>query len=88
MGCPTQWFLPKIAVFTDKNGTELYYMKMNFNYFQIKKLILQVEQKKKMEKWGHLSSFHVSFASYDTWTVQKSAFFAILCWRQQETWVY
>ena len=31
-------------------------MKMNFDYFQMQKWMVQ--------KWGHLSSFHVSFLNY------------------------
>ena len=32
------------------------HMKMNFDYFQMQKWMVQ--------KWGHLSSFHVSFLNY------------------------
>ena len=80
-------FAQNYSFFTRKNGTNLYYMKMNFDYFQIEKWMLEVEQKKQMKKWGHLFSFHVSFPSYGTWTIQKSPFFAILSWHQQETWI-
>ena len=34
-----------------------------------------LDRKKKMEKWSHLSSFHVFFLSYGPQIVQKSAFF-------------
>ena len=40
-------------------------MRMNFDYFQLQKLILQTVTIKKVdEKRGHLSGFHVSFLSY------------------------
>ena len=47
-------------------------MKMNFDYFQIKKSMLQtVRAEKAAEKkkewgwgWGHLSIFHATFLSY------------------------
>ena len=39
-------------------------MKINFDYFQIQKLMLQTGRAEKVdEKWCHLSSFHVSFLS-------------------------
>ena len=31
------------------------------------------------QKWGHFSSFRVSFSSYDPEIVQKSVFFTVLC---------
>ena len=38
---------------------------MNFDYFQIQTRILQTVRAEKLDKkWGHLSSFHVSFLSY------------------------
>ena len=65
------------------------HMKITFDYFQIEKWILEqiVRAEKLDEKKGYLSSFHVSFLSYGPLIVQKNAFFAILCWSQQETQV-
>ena len=59
-------FCRKLRYFTeqirmDQRGD---HMKMNFDYLQIKKSMLQTEWKKEMKKWGNLSSFHVSFLSY------------------------
>ena len=50
-------------------------MKMNFDYFQIQKWMLQTVWKEKVDdkKWGHLSSFHVFFLSYGPSIVRKSA---------------
>ena len=45
----------------DKGGD---HMKMNFEYFQTQKWILQLDRKKQMKKWGHLSSSHIPFLSY------------------------
>ena len=41
-------------------------MKMNFDYFQIQKLMLQTVTAEKVDekKWRHLSSFRDSFLSY------------------------
>ena len=42
------------------------HMKMNFDYFQIQKWILQTVRAEEAtdKKWGHLPSFHVSFLNY------------------------
>ena len=42
-------------------------MKMNFEYFQIQKWILQTVRSQKVDekKWVHLYSFHVPFLNYD-----------------------
>ena len=59
--------------------------KKNFDYFQIQKWRLQTVRAEKVdEKWGHLSSFHVSFLDYDVQIVQEIAFFIILRLPQQE----
>ena len=40
-------------------------MKMNFDYFQMKKEFLkQLGLEKQMKKWGHFSGFHVPSLSY------------------------
>ena len=40
-------------------------MKMNFDYFQIQKGMLQIVRAEKVDgkKWGNLSSFHAPFLS-------------------------
>ena len=46
------------------------HIKMNFDYFQIQKWMWQiVSRKSRWKKWGHLSSFHVSFKR--TWELDK-----------------
>ena len=41
-------------------------MKINFEYFQIQKGMLQTVRTRKGDekKWGHLPNFHVPFLSY------------------------
>ena len=53
----------KLQHFTDQNASKGDHMKMNFDYFQIQKWMLQTVEKVD-EKWGLLSSFQVSFLSY------------------------
>ena len=38
-----------------------------------------LDRKKKMEKWSHLSSFHVFFLSYGPQIVQKKCIFFQFC---------
>ena len=45
MGYPTQQFLPKIAFFCRQEWNRVVLHEKNFHYFQIEKLILQVEKK-------------------------------------------
>ena len=51
--------------------------------------MLQTVRTEKVDekKLGHLSSFHVSLMSYGLQIDQKSAFFTILCWTQQEIYL-
>ena len=44
------------------------HMKMNFEYLQIQKWLLQNgrAEKEDEKKWGHLSRFHVFFLSYSS----------------------
>ena len=59
-------FCRKLGYFTEQTRMDQRgdHMKMNFDYLQIKKSMLQTEWKKETKKWGNLSSFHVSFLSY------------------------
>ena len=47
-------------------------------------MLQTVRAQKIDEKMGHLSSFHVSFLSYDLLNCLKKTYFAILCCPQQE----
>ena len=41
-------------------------MKINVEYFQIQKSMLQTVRAEKVDKkWGHLPNFHVPFLNYD-----------------------
>ena len=68
------------------------HIKMNFEYFQIQKWMLQTVRAEKIDEknWVicHYTYFHVSFFSYGPQIVQKSTFYAILCWPQQEIQVW
>ena len=70
---------PKLRYFTDQNGPKGGHMKMNFEYFQIQKWILQtVRSEKGDEKNGVICQ--VSMLP-ELWPLNclKSAFFVILC---------
>ena len=56
---------PKVEAGQNESKGKRKRMKMNFEYFQIQKWMLQtVRGEKTDEKRSHLSSFHVSFLSY------------------------
>ena len=63
------------------------YMRINFDYFEIQIWMLQIVRAEKTDekKCGYFPSFYVSFLNYGPYIVQKSLFFTILCWAQQET---
>ena len=79
-------FFPKLSYFTDQNGVKERSHGNEFWLFSNTKMNTTNNTigKNRWKKWGHLSGFHVSFLNYGPWIVQKSTFFIILCWPQQE----
>ena len=70
--------------FTDPNGPKEDHMKMNFESFQIQKWMLQTINSEKVGgKNGAICLVSMfQSLSYGPLSVEKSAFFAILCWPQ------
>ena len=78
---------PKLRYFTDQNRPKGRANENEFGLFSNTKMNVKNSKKADEKKWGHLSSFHISFSSYGPQIVHKSAFFANF-WPQQNTWVY
>ena len=52
-------------------------MELNFEGLEMQKWNTQTNRAQRVDgkKWGHFSSYHVCFPSYDNWNVKNGSFF-------------